>query len=63
MAVTVPSAAPADVEAALRLDFRSDTITHPTPEMRQAMASAPVGDDVFGEDPSINGARGGAHPG
>jgi len=55
MAVTVPSpAARADVEAALRLDFRSDTITHPTAEMREAMAAAPVGDDVFGEDPSIN---------
>src|SRR5256885_4958998 len=54
MAVTVPTASSADVEAALRLDFRSDTITHPTAEMRQAMAEAPVGDDVFGEDPSIN---------
>jgi threonine aldolase len=41
-------------EAALRLDFRSDTLTHPTPEMRQAMAQAPVGDDVFGEDPTVN---------
>jgi threonine aldolase len=41
-------------EAALRLDFRSDTITQPTPEMREAMKEAPVGDDVFGEDPSIN---------
>lgn len=36
------------------IDFRSDTITHPTPEMRQAMASAEVGDDVYGEDPSVN---------
>ena len=35
-------------------DFRSDTTTHPTPEMRQAMAEAPVGDDVHGEDPTIN---------
>jgi threonine aldolase len=41
-------------ESALRLDFRSDTITQPTPEMREAMRSAEVGDDVFGEDPSIN---------
>lgn len=41
-------------EAALRLDFRSDTITQPTPEMREAMKEANVGDDVFGEDPSIN---------
>jgi len=35
-------------------DFRSDTVTHPTPEMRQAMANALVGDDVYGEDPTIN---------
>jgi threonine aldolase len=35
-------------------DFRSDTVTQPTPAMRQAMAEAPVGDDVFGEDPTIN---------
>ncbi len=37
-----------------RVDFRSDTVTHPTPEMREAMASAEVGDDVYGEDPSVN---------
>ena len=36
------------------VDLRSDTITQPTPAMRQAMANAEVGDDVFGEDPSIN---------
>lgn len=36
------------------IDFRSDTITKPTPAMREAMFAAPVGDDVFGEDPSIN---------
>lgn len=36
------------------LDFRSDTVTHPTPEMRRAMAEAEVGDDVYGEDPTIN---------
>ena len=35
-------------------DFRSDTVTHPTPAMRQAMAGALVGDDVYGEDPTIN---------
>ncbi|MCA8943615.1 MAG: aminotransferase class I/II-fold pyridoxal phosphate-dependent enzyme [Planctomycetes bacterium] len=34
-------------------DFRSDTITRPTREMRDAMASAVVGDDVFGEDPTV----------
>jgi len=35
------------------VDLRSDTVTQPTPAMREAMAFAPVGDDVFGEDPSI----------
>jgi threonine aldolase len=34
-------------------DFRSDTVTRPTAEMRRAMASATVGDDVFGEDPTV----------
>ncbi|MFM1858449.1 MAG: low-specificity L-threonine aldolase [Bacteroidota bacterium] len=36
------------------IDFRSDTVTKPTAGMREAMFVAPVGDDVFGEDPSIN---------
>lgn len=36
------------------IDFRSDTVTRPTPGMLNAMYNAPVGDDVFGEDPSIN---------
>lgn len=36
------------------IDFRSDTITRPTGEMRQAMANAIVGDDQFGEDPTVN---------
>jgi len=36
------------------VDLRSDTITRPTPAMRRAMAEAEVGDDVFGEDPTIN---------
>lgn len=35
-------------------DFRSDTVTRPTAEMREAMASAEVGDDVYGEDPTVN---------
>src|SRR6476620_4341207 len=35
-------------------DLRSDTVTRPTPEMRRAMASAEVGDDVYGEDPTVN---------
>ncbi len=37
-----------------RIDLRSDTVSWPTPEMREAMANAPVGDDVFGEDPTVN---------
>jgi len=36
------------------IDLRSDTVTRPTPEMRAAMAAAVVGDDVYGEDPTIN---------
>lgn len=36
------------------VDLRSDTVTEPTPEMRQAIATAEVGDDVFGDDPTIN---------
>ncbi len=35
-------------------DFRSDTVTQPTPAMRAAMLAAPLGDDVFGDDPSVN---------
>lgn len=36
------------------IDLRSDTVTQPTPAMRQAMADAPLGDDVYGEDPTVN---------
>lgn len=36
------------------IDMRSDTVTKPTEEMRQAMAAAEVGDDVYGEDPTVN---------
>jgi len=36
------------------VDLRSDTVTQPTPAMRQAMAQAEVGDDVYGEDPTVN---------
>jgi threonine aldolase len=36
------------------LDFRSDTVTWPTPEMREAAAKAKLGDDVYGEDPTVN---------
>jgi threonine aldolase len=38
----------------MTLDLRSDTITRPTPAMRAAMAAAEVGDDVFGDDPTVN---------
>src|SRR5271157_5877136 len=36
------------------IDLRSDTVTKPSPEMRRAMFEAEVGDDVYGEDPTIN---------
>jgi threonine aldolase len=36
------------------IDLRSDTVTKPTDAMRAAMAAAPVGDDQFGEDPTVN---------
>jgi len=35
------------------IDLRSDTVTKPTPAMRQAMATAEVGDDVLGDDPTV----------
>lgn len=38
----------------MAIDLRSDTVTRPTPAMRAAMAAAEVGDDVFGDDPSVN---------
>src|SRR4028119_756022 len=38
----------------MQIDYRSDTVTRPGPGMQEAMRDAPVGDDVFGEDPSIN---------
>ena len=36
-----------------RIDLRSDTVTHPSPAMRRAMADAELGDDVFGDDPTV----------
>lgn len=36
------------------IDFRSDTVTRPSPDMKRAMMDAPLGDDVFGDDPSVN---------
>jgi threonine aldolase len=41
------------VPTALSVDLRSDTVTRPTPAMRRAMAEAEVGDDVFGDDPTV----------
>ena len=38
----------------MAIDLRSDTVTMPTPAMRETMATAVVGDDVFGEDPTVN---------
>lgn len=40
------------------IDLRSDTVTHPTPAMREAMAQAEVGDDVYGEDSTVNALEG-----
>lgn len=36
------------------IDFRSDTVTHPTQEMRDCLLTVPVGDDVYGDDPTVN---------
>src|SRR5580700_6918374 len=49
--ISEPEKQPADTTA---IDLRSDTVTRPPPEMRRAMAEAPVGDDVYAEDPTIN---------
>jgi threonine aldolase len=49
--ISEPEKQPASTTA---VDLRSDTVTRPSPEMRRAMAEAPVGDDVYGEDPTIN---------
>jgi threonine aldolase len=42
------------VSTDVRIDLRSDTVTRPSQRMRQAMANAAVGDDVYGEDPTVN---------
>jgi len=49
-----PSAAPDAVSKPASIDLRSDTVTRPTPAMRRAMFEAEVGDDVYGEDPTVN---------
>lgn len=51
----VPSRRPQHV-----VDLRSDTVTQPSEAMRRAMAQAAVGDDDYGEDPTVNGEHGGS---
>ncbi|MGB7134861.1 MAG: beta-eliminating lyase-related protein, partial [Acidobacteriaceae bacterium] len=46
--------APDAPAAVATIDLRSDTVTKPSPKMRAAMAAAEVGDDVYGEDPTLN---------
>ena len=50
-----PAVEPAGASPVRAVDLRSDTVTKPGAAMRQAMASAEVGDDVMGEDPTVNG--------
>ena len=57
MAIQVQNALQSDKPSMVTstvVDLRSDTVTKPTPEMRRAMAEAEVGDDVYGEDPTVN---------
>ena len=42
------------MEKTLLIDLRSDTVTKPSPDMRKAMAEAEVGDDFYGDDPTVN---------
>jgi len=51
---TVPWPETTTRRSAATIDLRSDTVTRPTPAMRAAMAAAEVGDDVYGEDPTVN---------
>src|ERR1700694_1649384 len=53
LAKPAPSTTPEQKKTGI-VDLRSDTVTRPTPEMRRAMAEAEVGDDVYGEDPTVN---------
>ena len=50
----IPCANPKIARSPGRIDLRSDTVTLPTEEMRRAMAAAELGDDVYGEDPTVN---------
>ncbi len=51
---TAETTATTSSKATGTIDLRSDTVTRPTPAMRAAMAAAEVGDDVYGEDPTVN---------
>ncbi len=51
---TLPRPETTTRQATASIDLRSDTVTRPTPAMRAAMAAAEVGDDVYGEDPTVN---------
>lgn len=52
--IEFPAVGRLSVETRNMIDLRSDTVTKPTPAMRRAMAEAEVGDDVYGEDPTVN---------
>src|ERR1700680_4293705 len=54
MLVILPMQSTSKGERSMPIDLRSDTVTHPTPAMREAMYRAEVGDDVYGEDPTVN---------
>lgn len=48
------NASPSTSGASRTIDLRSDTVTRPTPGMLEAMVQAPLGDDVWGDDPTVN---------
>lgn len=54
MTYPAPASSPAPLSAADMVDLRSDTVTRPSPAMLAAMTAAPVGDDVWGDDPTVN---------
>lgn len=54
LVTATPDMQSTNVNNEMPIDLRSDTVTRPSPEMRVAIAAAPVGDDQFGEDPTVN---------
>src|SRR5947207_926100 len=52
--IELPRSSILSTDVQTMIDLRSDTVTKPTPAMRRAMADAEVGDDVYGEDPTVN---------